>query len=337
MAIITSGLAGISQRTNVYAERQMLAHAGPVTVLEKFGKSVRMPKNKSTTIKFRRPIVFTAAVTPLVEGVTPTSTNFTYEDVTATLKQFGQVSIVTDVIEDTHEDPVLNDVTRQSGENIGRTIEALTYAVLKAGTNVFYNNGASRSAVNTAITLNKIRAVTRALYANKAKKITSILSPSPDYGTSGIEAAYVAVAHTDLAADLRGLTGFTPVVDYGSRKPICPEEFGTVEDVRFILSPDLGPFTSDADKGGAVGTMIPNATTPANAAVYPVLFFGQEAYGLIAIRGQGAVEPSIIPVGQKTKDDPLGQRGYVGWKTWFVAVILNELWMARLETAATLL
>ena len=330
MSVITSTASGISQRTNVYAERQMLAHAGPVTVLEKFGKPVRMPKNKSTTIKFRRPVVFTAATTPLVEGVTPTSTNFTYEDVTASLKQYGQVSIVTDVIEDTHEDPVLNDVTQQSGENIGRTVEALTYGVLKGGTNVFYNNGSARTDVNTAITINKIRAVVRALAAQKAKKITMILSGSPDYGTSPIEAAYVAVAHTDLAADLRGLTGFTPVAEYGSRKPICPEEFGSVEDVRFVLSPDLA---SIPDAGGAAGAMV--STSATNADVYPVLFIGQEAYGLVAIRGAGAVEPSIIPVGQKTKDDPLGQRGYVGWKTWFVAVILNELWMARLEVAVT--
>jgi N4-gp56 family major capsid protein len=47
------------------------------------------------------------------------------------------------------------------------------------------------------------------------------------------------------------------------------------------------------------------------------------------------VEPSIIPVGQKTKDDPLGQRGYAGWKMYHVAVILNDLWMERLEVAVT--
>ncbi|MDO8534615.1 MAG: hypothetical protein Q7S17_07735 [Xanthobacteraceae bacterium] len=41
---------GISQRTTVYAERQMLKHAMPVMVLERFGLARPMPKNKSTTI-----------------------------------------------------------------------------------------------------------------------------------------------------------------------------------------------------------------------------------------------------------------------------------------------
>ncbi|MCH9001732.1 MAG: N4-gp56 family major capsid protein [Planctomycetes bacterium] len=113
--------AGVSPRTNVYAERQMLKHAMPVRILDKFGQLRPMPKNKTQTIKFRRPKIFTAATTPLVEGVTPSATQFAYEDVQATIKQYGQVVEITDVIEDTHEDPVLNDATVQAGENIGRS------------------------------------------------------------------------------------------------------------------------------------------------------------------------------------------------------------------------
>jgi N4-gp56 family major capsid protein len=72
-----------------------------------------------------------------------------------------------------------------------------------------------------------------------------------------------------------------------------------------------------------------------DADVYPVIYFGKEAFGIVPLRGQGAVAPSIIPVNQKTKDDPLGQRGYVGWKAWHLCLILNDNWMARLECAAT--
>ena len=48
-----------------------------------------------------------------------------------------------------------------------------------------------------------------------------------------------------------------------------------------------------------------------------------------------AVEPAIIPVGQKDKSDPLGQRGYVGWKSWHLTLRLNEVWMTRLEVAVS--
>jgi N4-gp56 family major capsid protein len=323
---------GVSPRTNVYAERQMLRHAKPVMVLEKLGLSKPMPKNKTDTIKFRRPRIFTAATTPLVEGVTPPETQFSYEDVSATLRQYGQVVVITDKIEDLHEDPVLNDAAVQAGENIGRTIEALNYGVVRAGTSVYYANGSARTDVNTPITLAKQRAVLRSLKALKAQKITRSLSPSSDYGTRAVEASYVAVAHTDVESDIRNMPGFKTVAEYGTRSPISEQEIGSVEDVRYLLSPDLNPFL---DAGGAKGSMV--STSGTSADVYPIVYFGQDAWGMVALRGQGAVSPTIIPVGQKTKDDPLGQRGYVGWKTWHAALILNQAWMSRLEVAVTAL
>jgi N4-gp56 family major capsid protein len=328
--------AGVSPRTNVYAERQMLKHAMPVRILDKFGQVRPMPKNKTQTIKFRRPKIFTAATTPLVEGVTPNSTQFSYEDVQVAIKQYGQVVEITDVIEDTHEDPVLNDATVQAGENIGRTLEALDWGVLRAGTNVFYTNGSARSSVNTPISLAKQRAVMRSLKAQKSYKITRILSASVDYGTSAIEASYVAVHHTDVEQDIRNMAGFIPVADYGNRSPVSEYELGTVEDTRYICSPDLDSFQ---DGGGAFAgsgdSMVTNLGTSAD--VYPVLYIGKEAYGIVPLRGQGSVSPTILRPGVKSKSDPLGQRGYVGWKTWHAAVILNQVWMARLECAVTAL
>jgi N4-gp56 family major capsid protein len=317
----------------VYAERQMLKYAGPVMVLDKFGLTKEMPKNKGQVIKFRRPNTFSAVTVPLSEGITPSSTQFSYTDVSATLSEYGQVGEITDAIQDTHEDPVLNNLVEQLGDNIGRSIEALTYGVVKAGTNVFYANGAGRSSVNTPISLNKLRAVVKSLKAQKAMMITNVLDSSPNYATRGVEAGYVAVCHTDLEPDIRNLPGFLPVSQYGARKTVHEREFGTVETVRFVTSPDLGAF---ADAGGAKagtnGTCV--STTGTSADVYPILIFGKEAYATVPLRGQGAVEPVIIPVDKRDKSDPLGQRGYAGWKTWFVAKILNDNWIARLEVGA---
>ncbi len=330
------GDSGVSPRTNVYAERQMLKHAGPHIVLDKFGMNRPMPKNKTQTIKFRRPRVFTAADTPLVEGVTPSATQFRYEDVSATVKQYGMLVEITDHIEDTHEDPVLNDATEQVGENIGRTIESLTYGVLKAGTNVFYANGAARNAVNTPISKSKQQAVIRSLKAQKAMKITKVMDGSVNYKTSPIEASFIAVAHTDLESDIRALPGFVPVAEYGSRKTVHEYELGSVDDVRYVCSADLDPFTDAGGAKSGSGTEMVS-TSGTSADVYPILFFGKEAYGTVPLRGQGAVSPTILRPGVRDKSDPLGQRGYVGFKTWFTAVILNQAWMARLEVAATAL
>lgn len=333
MTLNRSTDVNISQRTETYAQREMLRRAGPVIVLGKMGLTKQMPMNKGVNLKFRRSKPLNAAIIPLQEGVTPGGVPFEFEDVPAVLRQHGQVMYHTDVIQDTHEDPVLNEMVEVLGENIGRTMEALNYGVLRAGTNVVFANGAARANVNTPISINRQRLVTRALKAQKAMKISSMLDGSINHNTTPIEAAYVAVGHTDLESDIRGLAGFVPVAEYGSRKPICAEEVGSVEDVRYCLSPDLEPFLA---AGGAPGSSV--VSTGGSAAdVYPILFFGKEAFGTVSLRGKDAVAPTIIPAGQKTKDDPLGQRGVAGWKTWHTCVILNQFWMARLEVAVTAL
>lgn len=332
MANGTTTYGDINQRTAGYAAVEMLRHAEPFIVLSRMGLTKPMPKNKAEKIIFRRAIPLAKATQPVTEGVTPTAQKIAYEDVQATLKQYGRPIEITDKVTELSEDPVLDTATMLAGEQAGATIEAVLFGILKAGTNVFYANGAARTDVNTAISLNKQRAVTRNLAANKARKISRILNSGPAYGVSAIEAAFVAVGHTDLESDIRNLAGFVPTSKYGNRQLISEHEIGSVESVRYLLSPDLPPF---ADAGGAKGSMV--STTGTSADVYPILYLGQDAFAQVPLKGDSAMTPYVLQPGKPSKSDPMAQRGYVSWKTWYTAVILNDLWMARLEVSVTAL
>jgi N4-gp56 family major capsid protein len=327
----TTKYGDISQRTAAWAATEMLAHAEPILVLSKMGLTKPMPKNKAETVKFRRPQTFGAVTDPIVEGVTPSPQKVLFEDVSATLKQYGRPIEITDKVMDLSEDPVLQTASMLAGEQAGSTIEQVLYGILKAGTNVVYANGANRAAVNTAISLTKQRAVVRVLNAQKARKITRVLSAGTGYGTSAIEAGFVAVGHTDLEHDIRQLTGFVPVAKYGSRNTISDYEVGSVDSVRYVLTPELAPFP---DAGGAKGSMV--STSGTSADVYPILFFGQDAFASVPLKGGEAITPMVV-MAKPTSSDPMAQRSYVSWKTWFTAVILNDLWMCRLEVAVTAL
>lgn len=328
MADTTYG--SINQRTAAWAATEMLSHAEPVIVLNKFGQVKPLPKNKADNIKFRRPVPFAAVTVPLAEGVTPTAQQMKYEDVPVAIEQWGAVVTITDRVHDLAEDPVLKDASMLCGEQAGDTVEAVTWGVIRGGTSVFRSNGASRSDINTPISQAKLRAAVRYLMAQRAKRLTKMLSGSTEFGTSPIEASYVAFGHTDMDADIRNLPGFTPVAEYGSRKPLVPEEVGSVENIRFILSPMLSPIE---DAGSA--TLNGMKAVDDNVDVYPLVVVGQEAYGTVPLKGAGAITPSVINPDVKTKDDPLGQRGYVGWKAYHAAVRLNETWMTRIECAVT--
>jgi N4-gp56 family major capsid protein len=324
----------ITPRTNLRSAAGMLERAAVVQVLQHTATMQKMPKNKSQTLKFRRFNNLSPLTSNLVEGVTPSPTPFTVTDITATLYEYGQVVTFTDVIEDTHEDPVVSQLTDLVGENVGRTNEALDWAVVRAGSSVVYANGTQRTDVNTPISLGKVRSAVRTLDTQKARKFNQVITPGLEYATRGIEASWIAVCHTSMSSDIRNLPGFIPTVQYGQRKMICEDELGAVENIRFLVSADLSVI---ADGGGAKAgsgtTMVSTAGTSAD--IYPVVIFGRDSWARVELAGYGSVEADIIPAGRKDKSDPLGQRGSVSSKWWHTAVRLNESWMIRIECAAT--
>lgn len=80
---------GLSQRTTYWAMAEHLKHAEPILCLTKYGMTKPVPKNKSQSVKFRRPVPLALAKSPLNEGVAPTSKAMQYEDVSVTLEQYG--------------------------------------------------------------------------------------------------------------------------------------------------------------------------------------------------------------------------------------------------------
>jgi N4-gp56 family major capsid protein len=327
----TTTYGDIGQRTAAWAATEMLAHAEPVLVIQKFGMMKALPANTAQSAKFRRPIPYPAATTPLVEGVTPSPLKAQYEDVLVNMKQWGGFVEITDVVLDQTEDPVLSDQMMLLGQQAAITTEQVTFGIVTAGTSVFYTNGVARSSVNTTLSVSKQRAVTRFLMAQKAMRISSVMGGSVMYSTQPIEQAWIAVGHTDLDNDIRNLAGFIPTAKYGQRALVSDYEVGSVEQLRYILTPELAPF---ADAGGAKGSMM--STTGTNADVYPLIILGKEAFGCVPLKGKGSLTPSVVNP-KPAPGDPLGQRGTVGWKAYFNAIILNQQWMARTETAATAL
>jgi N4-gp56 family major capsid protein len=218
------------------------------------------------------------------------------------------------------------------GEQAGETIEKIAFGVATGGTNVFYANGTARNQVNTVLTRDKLRAVVRSLRANGAKPISDILGSTEKFNTENVGEAFFAFGHTDLDSDIRNITGFVPVENYGQSAKAMPYEIGKVENVRFILTRHFGAL---ADAGGAKGTMV--SATGTNADVYQIVVLGKDAMGSVALKGADSVHPMVLNPNTPRGGDPLGQLGSVGWKTWYAAVRLNEAWMARIECSVTAL
>jgi N4-gp56 family major capsid protein len=345
----------VASRNLIRAAQGMLEHAQPITVLGDFGTQREMPQNSTDTLVFRRTLPFGASTsgttienstryvgTPditasnfvLAEGVTPNSNTISFQDVSVQLQQYGVLFKYSSKTEQLYEDDIPGEMVKLTGETLAEVMELVRYGVLKAGSTVIYANGSSRSAVNTAISLNAIRKAARTLESNRARRVTSRLAPGVNFGTRAVQPAYVVFCHTDAVSDIRNLPGFTRVEEYGSFKPIHDREIGACEDFRFVSSPLLKSFLAAGASVGSSGMLSVGAS---NVDVYPFIVIGEDAWGQVALKGMSAIKPVVLKASQTNHANPLGQFGYVGASTWFATVRLNDAWMARIEAGVTAL
>lgn len=347
--------ATVSSRNLIRAAMDMLEHAMPITVLGDFGTQREMPKNQTDTLVFRRTLPFgavaagttiegtaryagTPTVNPnafvLAEGTTPNANTISFQDITVQLQNYGMLYKYSSKVELMYEDDIPGEMVKLTSETLAEAMELVRYGVLKAGSTVIYANGTTRVGINSPISLNTLRKAARTIESNRGKKITSRIAASVDFATSPIQPAFIVFVHTDVVSDVRNLPDFTKVEEYGTFKPIHDREFGACEDFRFVSSPLLTPFLA---AGAAVGTTGMLSVGAANLDIYPLIVLAAEAWGQVALKGMGAIKPTVLKPSNVNHANPLGMFGFVGANTWFAAVRLNEAWMARIECAVSAL
>jgi N4-gp56 family major capsid protein len=328
---------------------EILGHAQPTEALGITGQNKKYDKNQGDTVIYRRYLPYGGANTNTStinqwivdptkhiaqEGVTPPADSITPQDITVVMQQYACLYMYTDKTADLHEDDIPGEFKEQTGERMGLVREMIRYGELKSCTNAFYAGGTSRGTVAASLTYNLLSKIARSLLANHGKQITKVLAASPNFNTTGVEPAYLVFCHTDCEHDIRLLPGFKETTAYGSRKLVHEMEIGSVGRFRFIVSPELGAY---ADSGAAVGSTGLYSTTGTSIDVYPVIVVAKDAWGEIALRGLDSFDYTNLKPGQKDKNDPLGQRGYVGAKFWSAARMLNQGWMAVAEVGITAL
>lgn len=323
----------ISPRTAAYAAARLLDRALPAMCMARFGQQQPIPRNKTNTIKFRRYNGFAPSTSPIVEGVTPAPDTITSTDVTAVLNQFGRRVQISDVIMDTHEDPVLNEYAEILGEVAGQTAELVIYNQIRAGTNVLYvSSGNTRATVNGAVSSTILDRMIRQLKRQNAKPITRMLAGSDKVGTAPIRPAYLVFCHPDLQRDLEAITpGWKNPAEYGSSTMLLPNELGSYKDLRFLASTLYEPFYVAATSTGSGSTYMTGGSTGTGVPdVYPMIAVGQDAYATVSLAGANAITPIVLNP-KPSDSDPMAQRAHVAFKMYSTACVLNDAWMVRGE------
>lgn len=327
----TTTTTQVAPGTQAFYDRNLLTRAVPADVHGRFGQKRPIAKKSGNQIKFRRYSALPAALTPLTEGVTPAGSSLSVTDITATLAQYGDFIVLSDVVDMVNQDPVVTEATEVLGDQSGLTIDQVRRDVLVAGTNVAYASGAATRAATVAkITAADLDKAIRFLKNQNAKFIKPEIDGSDKVGSGAVRKAFIGLVHPDVEFDLEQIAGYRAVSDYGSKESVMEDEIGSYKNIRFISSTNCKIF--------------PDATTATTAGfktsgsgkndVYATLILADNAYGVCPLAG-AAMQTIVKPLGSGGTTDALNQRSSVGWKAMTTTKILNEAWMVRLESLAS--
>ena len=294
-----------------------------MTMFDKYAQARFIPANAGVKTMFAfRYRSLKPATTPLTEGVLSNETSIVREKVEYSIAQYGSYIKYTDQLDIFDVDNMKAQFTDILGDQAALTADVVIRDVISAGTRVIYAGGAtSRATVasgSTLIAANDIKLAVLNLKNARAEKYKSVNSGSTKIGSTPIRSAYVGIVHPNVVEDLRNLAGWINVENYAYTSDIMDGEVGSWGDVRFVENTNAKVVVQDGKN------------------IYLTLILAKDAYASVSVRGKNGTEMIYKPITAGGVENALNQVGSIGWKMYCGAKILNELFMVRIESVATL-
>lgn len=307
----------------------------------------------SASVKWRRIENLSAATTALAE-VNGTAAAFlgrdavrpTITDVTVAMAKYGNAMLITEEVDLYNVNSKTAQLMETLGANAGESLNTLMRDVFNSGaTQVRYAAGvANDSAVAASISINDIKYSVNLLNRNSAMNFMSMGTGSQNYNSQPIRSAYYGICHPDTEEDIRGLSGFIGVEQYGGYTETQPFEFGAVGGVRWC-STEIAPISSAAS---GVSNNALRGTTAAPD-VYSTFIYGKEAVGSVGLGNMHAsssaemydpMKPPAVDIivhqpGTSGIFDMYNEMGSIAWKSFFAGKVLNANWIVKVRHGAS--
>ena len=295
----------VNAGVEAYFHKVALTTPKPKYIYELWAEGYDIPSNNSTVWKARRYNRLAAATVKLAEGITPNGSKLAKVDLLASVDQYGDWIMVSDVVVLTTDGMVLAKEAEMQADQVQNTRDQLCRDVMNATASVL----TCSHGTPTATLLNKtdIDVVATTLFGNLAEHITDYVKASPGVGTAPLRPAYVGLFHYLLRENLSSVSGFIGTQQYPQQNFLHTYEWGSTGEVRWIMS----------------------TQAPVASGVYSNLIFGKEAYSKINL-SSGRIENYVSPPGSGV--DYLRQRTVAGWKMWAGWRLLQDLFIINLKS-----
>jgi N4-gp56 family major capsid protein len=308
MAITTTSQVPPEVRT--YFDRLLLTLARPYYIYDMFAQKRTIPLNSGDQMIFRRYATLTAATVPITDGTTPPGSTLAVTDFSTQIKWYGNFVTITDQVQFTVQDRVLNESTRVLSLQLGLTLDTLIRNMMvSTASSISCSNGVNGNSP-TELTTIDIKTAVRALRLGNARLMTKPIMGENRFATSPVRSSYWGFMDVTLQLDLENCADFLSAANYPNPMDALEAEWGSTNNVRWLLSTN-------------------GYSTAVSTPVWNSIILGQEAYGVVKL-GSKEAEFIVKPLGSSGTSDPLNQRGSVGYKYPFATRILNDNWITRL-------
>jgi N4-gp56 family major capsid protein len=272
-----------------------------------------MPRNGGTTLRMRRYNPLATAPVPLGNtGVTPPPQTLSALNIDAQMSFYGTYVLLNEQVTLQNQDPVLNEAAQRLGVSLRQTEDQLMRDMLLATASQINCVNGTNGDVPTEITRNDVDVIVRTLRGNNAYSYLTGVEGENRFGTAPVRDAYFGLGHTDLIGQLDNVNGFIQKWNYPNQQSTLDPEWGTVANIRFLLS--------------SIGSTSP-VSSLLGATVYNIFCCGRESFAAIEQDGYSAQFIYRPPI----YDGPLALNASVGYKFAEVPRLLNDAWLLNLR------
>ena len=300
-----SGANSMTPTMKTYYDTELLENARDSLVFQQLGRKQTLPANHGMTVEWRKWNTLPDC-DKLQEAVIPVGKKLGMTSINVEISEYGQYVAISRQLDLHAADDAILGATEELGAAAGKTYDKLIRNELMAGTHVLYadvykdgnfvSTPSSRSALVSAIGTTGQKALFSPDMVNKA--VTALRKTNAPFFSGN---KYVAVIHPSCTYDLRSHKDWIEAHKYSAAQEIFNGEIGELHGVRFIET-TLAPVIKDG----------------ANA-IYQVMFFGKDAFGVIDPEGAGM--QTIIKSAEQA-GGPLNQFSTVGAKFSMATKIL---------------
>jgi N4-gp56 family major capsid protein len=278
----------------------------------------RMPKHGGTTLRMRRYNPLNVALVPLGNtGVTPPAQQLTALDIDAKISWYGSYVLINEQVTIQNQDPVLNEAATRLGVSLRQTEDQLISSMLASTASVLNCVNGTDGDNPTEITQPDISNAYRQLMNNNGYTFTQSIGGEDQFGTAPVRNAYFGLGSSQILSDLERTQGFLNVAQYPGNYNALDCEWGSVGNVRWLLS-SIGSFTPNASNLGAN--------------VFNNFICAVEAYATIYQDGNSS---QFLFTPQTIAGGPLQLNSAIGWKMAMCPRITNDLWVLNLRSTVT--